>query len=174
MEQDKLVTTTTNFLDVPHKQTAEAVIAAVVGGEINPIEAHMSIKRMENVFKLVSEDDGYREALINEVRKHGKGAKFKGHSITEQAVHTSYDFTACNDPLWNELASCIKQLTERQKLREEELKAGWPQNELGIPVRTVVIESLPTIVMEDVMQDAQIHPPVKRQKTGVVVRFGKE
>lgn len=163
-----------NIGDINDTLVAKGLVDQVREGLVNPIDVQLAIKKMEKVFKGVSEDKEYKEALKEEVQKYNGTCVYKGNKLQYTSVHTLYDFTTCKDPLWNELNNILKDIKERLITREEELKVGWPQNVLGIPVRTVVIEALPSLEWNELMQDAKIHPPVKKQSMGIKTTFGKQ
>jgi hypothetical protein len=172
--QETGVSNVLNLVYLKHKSAAANVLAQVQEGTIDPVQVQLAMKQLENFSKAVIEDKNYKESLLNAVRKLDKDSKYFGHKIAEAIVHTSYDYKACNDPLWNELNRIQNEIKEKIKLREQELNAGWPQNTLDIPRRTVVIDKMPNLEWLDCGEDAIITPPVKRQITGVKTTLAKE
>lgn len=81
-----------------------------------------------------------------------KGEVYKkfGCEITERVTGASYDFTACNDEIWNDLTAQINILNDATKEREKFLKA------LTKPVADTETGNI-------------INPPIRKGKLGLAV-----
>lgn len=75
--------------------------------------------------------------------------------ISERESGVKYDFTACNDPEWNELNQSIEKLSEQIKAREAFLKT------LTKPLDIVVNDAEVVTVL----------PPIRSGKLGIVIKI---
>jgi len=165
------------LLDTSINTVSKNIVQQVVNGEVNAVEAHMAVKWLESLAKEITENKEYKSAVLAGIEKQVEGNKrsitYKDHTVAIRATSTYYDFEATKDPLWQEWKDIETRAKEALKKREDELKAGWDEKSFNIQVKTVLIEKLPTLNMEEVMQDYRIYPPVKHQKDGPVVTFKK-
>lgn len=95
----------------------------LLSGETSPMKVAIMLKAGEDLFKDLRADEDVRRMILKEAEKNGKsfaeyGAKFE---IKEAGV--KYDFTGCNDSVWNELNAKLDNLKEEIKARELILKA---------------------------------------------------
>lgn len=102
---------------------ASKAIDAVLEGEINPIEAHISVAKMEQFTKMYRADDRIRDVTLAELAKYGKKQSFGDITLEEAEVGVKYDFTVCTDSKLDALYAERKELEELIKLREAMLKA---------------------------------------------------
>lgn len=126
----------------------------ILEGEINPLDAAMIIKGMEDFTKNLRGDALVQDAIIEEVQKFGKTAEYKGAKFTVKEVGVSYDFSYCHDPKWDLIKARIDELSELLKEREAFLKS---------------IRGQETLVDEESGEVYTVNPPVKRSKTGYMV-----
>jgi hypothetical protein len=129
------------------KAFAQQVIAAVVEGHISPIQVQLQLKAMEDIVKQINANNEYKEVLINEVAKK---QKFDNAEISVIEAGVKYDYTNCNDDLYNLL---VEQLDAAQdNLRERE----------------TFLKSLPSEGMDIITQWGEarrIYPPIKTSST---------
>lgn len=101
----------------------QKLVEAIEDGDINPLDAHLQLKAMEDIINsLTNKDEAknklnheyakrYHSLLMEEVDKHGKQFEYHQSKITIGEVGTKYDYSVCNDP---ELEEMQKQLEEMQ------------------------------------------------------------
>jgi hypothetical protein len=98
------------------------VIEALENGEANPLHVHLQVKCTEELIKGILSNDRYKELTVSEAEKHGKSFEFHNAGFQLKETGVKYDFTSCNDEIWNELNSQIEALEKVKKDREKFLK----------------------------------------------------
>ena len=106
----------------------------------------------------------------------GKSLTVHNAQITIASVYTYYDFSSCNDSVYNELVKIEAQVKELKKQREEELKVLFASadKKLSIPSRQIVQTGIPSLEISNDEFEETIFPPVKHQREGVKVTFKKD
>ncbi len=136
-------------------ELAETAIAAVVGGNIDPIQAHISVSRMEAAIKAYKGDDRVREITLREVEKYGKRATFGDCTLEVRETSGRYDFSECG-------CSRLADLYARREEIDAEIKAL--ENS---------IKNLPPTGMADTETGEIIYPPARSSKTTIATTFKK-
>lgn len=118
-------------------------------GYTDPLTLFITAKKGQELFTQL--EKAVRPYAESEARL-GKGEVYKkfGCEITERVTGASYDFTACNDDIWNDLTHQIDILSQAKKEREKFLKA------LSKPVADTETGNI-------------INPPIKKGKLGLAV-----
>jgi hypothetical protein len=99
-------------------------IDEALSGTRNPLEIESQLKKLEDLIKAIRANSDYKYAVMDEAGKyHEKSFTAFGSKITK-AVKTTYDFKACNDPVYNQLTDELAKLKEVIKAREQVLKTG--------------------------------------------------
>jgi hypothetical protein len=129
---------------------AMSVLHPVKEGLQDPLELYTAVKALENMCDIVKtqiKDD----VLYSANKYHEKTFDFHGVKVEKCAVKTEYDYTNCDDALWNELQEQLLKLKEAISAREKFLKA----------------------VTDEVYgkDGVQIKPPVKKVTDGVKITF---
>lgn len=90
-------------------------------GNVDALRLFITAKKGQELFSQLEKT--VRPYAEQETRI-SKGEVYKkfGCDITERMTGVSYDFTSCDDQIWNELNSQIESLTEKKKEREKFLK----------------------------------------------------
>jgi len=162
------------------KQVATNLLNEVKEGNLNVLEAFSAIKRIETIVKHTidteSKQEGkkFKEEALNEVRKYtkdGTRCNIYGADFVATSVHTWYDFSVCNDPLWESLDNIEKKVKHLKKAREEELKTipSYEGNKLTRAFRTEVINKLYHLDEVDCGEEYNLYAPNKNQREGVKV-----
>lgn len=137
-------------------EKAESILSLVKNGSINPMEAIVKIAAMvtmlEEARQLISDD------CLDEVRKYGKEATYKGVKLEVKEVGTKYDYSACGHPDYDTLK------IEKEKA-EGNLKA------LEATLKT--LQKKMTIASDLTGEICEVNPPAKSSKTSVVVTIPK-
>jgi hypothetical protein len=142
------------FSKESNKAIANKVIADCEQGAINPLDAYLLTKSMENTIKIIQE--GIKEYAQYEADKFGeKKFTHRNCEIQVKEVGTKYDFANCKDPYYNSLVSEMEKLKEAIKAREAFLKTV--QGEMQICDETTGGETV------------SIYPAIKSSSTGLVI-----
>lgn len=162
------------------KDVASNILTEVEEGNLNVLEAFSALKRVETIVKYTLETEAkergkeFKELALDETRKYTKDGTrcvIYGASFTATAVHTWYDFSNTNDPMWECLDNIEKKIKHLKKAREEELKSIplYEQGNLTRAYRTEVIEHLYSLEKVDCGEEYNIYAPNKAQREGVKV-----
>ena len=146
----KLDFTTVNKTN--YKAMATQLAEVVEQGIVSPLDAYTRLKAIE---AMVSEARKLIDATAkSELSKYDKQEKvvFNGYELSQRESGVSYDFSACNDIVWNDINMQLIILTEQRKEREAFLKAiKAPQ---------------PLITTDGELYT--VHPPVKKSSTSII------
>ena len=132
---------------------SDGLIRSVKDGEVNPLEILVMLRAFDKVSKRVlSEID---ENYLKEADKYPE-KKFElfGASIEKAEVGTSYDYTVCCDPVFEERESAMNAAKTLVDERKEFLKA------LKEPM---------TMIHEPSGEVVTIRPPAKKSTSGLKV-----
>lgn len=145
----RLFATTQTQVDV----FSDQIIESVKQGETNPIEVLVMLRAFEKVSARV-----LKEITANTLREAGKypgsSFEFNGNKIEKAELGTKYDFSICNDPVYNDLAKQANEIIKQVKEREVFLKA---------------INGSETVVDKSTGEFTTIHAPLKTSTTGLKV-----
>lgn len=133
---------------------ANSAIESVLGGDINPIEAHIRIAKMEQAIKRYRANDRVREVTLNELAKYGKKQSFGDVVLEEAEVGVKYDYSVCSDSKLEFLYKEREEIEGLIKMREAMLKA--------IPEGQTIV---------DADTGETLHRPAKTSKTQIKTSF---
>jgi hypothetical protein len=97
------------------------VINIVKDGNANALEVTTKLKAIEEAIKKIR--DGISDEALEEAAKHGKSFDFGNAKIEIANVGVRYDFSKCNDGIWNDLDAVDKDAQKAKKERETFLKS---------------------------------------------------
>lgn len=124
----------------------EYITNGIEAGMENPLEVLALSKKMEYVVKRIN--DRVKDAAKREAEKNGERPfEMYGCEVRQEATSTKYDFTACNDPQWNDAIKVVEE-------REAFLKA---------------LKAPQMIVVEETGEAVKVSPPRKIQTFGLKV-----
>lgn len=147
------------FTKAEMQDAVEVLATKVSNGEVDPIATYTEVKALGEVIALFLKDKRVTEATISAVDYFGKlGAKYNGASLCTTETGVRYDFSACGDTRWNELAKQKAAIEEQLKEREKFLKA---------------ISGKQSIVDDETGELLTLYPPTKTSTTSVRVTFAK-
>ena len=173
MENKQLqLQTVANLAQLNHEEVSNTIINSILEGEVDPLQVHMFLKRIE----LVKTNKDVKEAVTNAASSHSpdKAFEFMGASLKVGAVHTAYDFSECGDLLWNNLNEMVTKFTAMKKAREEQLKVAFPENiGFGFKPPRMIIDHLYHVETVDCGEEVVLNQPKKIQQMGVKVTFKK-
>ena len=94
----------------------------ILSGYINPLETALMLKSCEDIVKALRADEEIKQCIELEADKYSeKTIEFRGAKIGK-SDKTTWDFSNCEDSIYNDLTSRINQLTAEKKGREMWLK----------------------------------------------------
>lgn len=178
MEENNSIAPIVALAQLNHVEVADKIISSILNGDVEPLQIHMFLKRVEKIVEKVGKDEQVREALIKNANQHlGEGKKFDymGASLRVGPTYTFTDYSACGDPVWDNLAEMEKKIKEAKKSREEYLKAAFPESNslYGSVNPTILVDNLFSLEMVDCGEEVTLQRPIKKQTTGVVTTFPK-
>lgn len=134
-------------------ETVAIIIKAVDDGDVNPLEARIRLKAIEEVVKTAS--SSIARYVRDEAEKHGtRSFDYMGAKVELAETGVDYNYDVCGDPEWEALQSNMKQLKADIKAREEFLKS------LKKPL---------TVANDETGEIITINPPVKTSTSGVKI-----
>lgn len=132
---------------------SKSLIESVKSGQLNPLELVVQLHALTKVYELVREE--IEENILKEAEKYPeKVIERYGARIEKAEVGVKYDYSTSRDPVWEQLDSETKSLTERRKSREEFLRT------LQEPLTTLD---------KDSGEVNEVRPPVRYSKSGVKI-----
>lgn len=134
------------------------LINFVLNGEVDPIQAIVKARSFYDSLKLFVDNSEVKEAVIKEVEKNGKCASWNGVTLTLRELGVKYDFSGCNDPIYQSLVSQKKELDDKIKERESFLK--------NVPEDTTILD-------ENTGEVSRIIPAIRMASYSYVVSFPK-
>lgn len=135
---------------------AQTAIDAVIGGEVDPIVAHINVSKMEAAIRQFKADDRVLEITLRELAKYGKRQSFGDCTLEEAECGVRYDFSECRDSALEELYRMRQAIDADIKEREAFLR--------GIPISGVAIPETGEVV----------YPPSRTSKTTIKTTFKKQ
>ena len=139
---------------------SSALIQPIIDGEIDPLRAVAKIRFLSDMLAATLKDDRVKDVILNEIDKNGgKEVTAFGVKFTQKEMGVSYDYTVCQDPEYNRLATEMETLKAKMKEREKYL--------MGIPA-----EGIP-MVDQETGDCYKIIRPLRRASLGYSVTFKK-
>jgi len=101
-------------------------VAEILEGNRNPLELELMLKNLEETVNAIRKNPDIKSAIQAEAEKYTeKTFKAFGCTITK-TNRTTYDFTGCNDSVYNDLKEAETKAKESLKDRENLLKTIKP------------------------------------------------
>lgn len=156
MEENKTISAldSNSFLKlskVDLKGRAEQAVQAVKDGWVDPIEASIMIKKTEAVLDYMKEE--IKPLALSKMVE--KSNSLYGVDITKSMFGVKYDYSVCQDPIWDELNLQKIDLDKALKAREAFLKTlEKPKKEL----------------IEETGEVVTLYPPIKTGTEGLTLK----
>lgn len=132
---------------------SDGVIESVRAGEINPLTVLIQLRAMQKASERILKE--IQPNLMKEAELYPeKEFDFMGNSISKAEHGAKYNYSVCNDPVYNQRLRIVEEATEQLKERENFLKA---------------VKAKFTLLDEGTGEVVEIHPPVKTSKAGLNV-----
>jgi len=137
------------------QEFAQAVINNAKEGLLNPLKLHLQVKCLEDLIKQITSHPNYKELTLDEAYKYGKTFEHYNAKFEIKEMGVKYDYSVCNDPVYNKLKAQLTVLEDEIKAREKYLKA------------------IPTSGIESLFEDevVTLYPPAKSSTTSITVNL---
>lgn len=140
------------------KETSLALINDIDEGHMHPLQVAAQFKFVEDVINNVKEE--LRQRVIAEQDKYGKERMtFHGATFDIKEAGIKYDYSNCDDTIWNDLKQQLNNLNDKMKEREAFLKT---------------IKERFTYVDESTGEIVTIYPPQRKSTTTYAITWNKE
>jgi len=137
------------------QEFAQAVINNAKEGLLNPLKLHLQVKCLEDLIKQITSNPSYRELTLDEAYKYGKTFEHYNAKFEIKEMGVKYDYSVCQDPIYNKLKDELEALQEKIKAREMVLKS-------------LSQEGLQTLIEDEVVT---LYPPNKTSTTTISVNL---
>lgn len=143
------------------EQLASLFAQKVLDGEISAMEAVIQMKSISESISIFLKNNDVRDAVIRETEKYEKGEtpSYKGAVVQVKETSVKYDFTGCNDSVWDKLNKEKKEVDEKIKQRESFLK---------------LVNGSKTEIDEETGEIYTILPPARSSTTSYSITFKKQ
>lgn len=109
------------------------IIEAVKAGNVNALDLHLQVKKMEDVIKQITGSPEYTGLLLEEAGKHGsKEFDYQQAKVSIREVGTKYDYSVCEDVEYQKLEAQKAELDVKIKARQKFLQ-GVPDGGVADP-----------------------------------------
>ena len=100
------------------------LVQLIEDGEVNPLDAIVKMHAMGKLVEGVTKNIMVKDVVRAELERYGtKTVKYEGVTFQLKAVSTRYEYSVCNDPVWQRLKNNADIAAAALKEREEFLKA---------------------------------------------------
>jgi hypothetical protein len=137
------------------QEFAQSVINNAKEGLLNPLKLHLQVKCLEDLIKQITSNPSYRELTLDEAYKYGKTFEHYNTKFEIKEMGVKYDYSVCQDPIYNKLKDELEALQEKIKAREMVLKS-------------LSQEGLQTLIEDEVVT---LYPPNKTSTTTISVNL---
>lgn len=156
MEDNKTISTldSNSFLKLSKldlKDRAEQAVQAVKDGWVDAIEASIMIKKTEQVLDYMKEE--IKPLALSKMVE--KSNSLYGVDITKSMLGVKYDYSVCQDPIWDELNAEKVALDKKLKAREAFLKT---------------LTEAKQELIEETGEVVKIFPPIKTGTEGLTLK----
>lgn len=140
------------------KEQSLALLNDIDEGHIHPLQVAAQFKFIEDVITNVKEE--LRQRVIAEQDKYGKEAMtYHGATFDIKEAGIKYDYSQCNDEIWDDLRKQLDALNEQIKEREAFLKT---------------LKERFTYIDESTGEIVTIYPPQRKSTTTYAITWNKK
>lgn len=140
------------------KETSLALLNDIDEGHMHPLQVAAQFKFVEDVISNVKEE--LRQRVIAEQDKYGKEAMtYHGATFEIKEAGIKYDYSQCNDVIWDDLKKQMDALNEQIKEREAFLKT---------------LKERFTYIDESTGEIVTLYPPQRKSTTTYSVLWSKK
>ena len=137
------------------QEFAQSVINNAKEGLLNPLKLHLQVKCLEDLIKQITSHPNYKELTLDEAYKYGKTFEHYNAKFEIKEMGVKYDYSVCQDSLYNNLKNKLIVLEDEIKAREKFLK-------------TIPSQGLETLIEDEVVT---LYPPNKTSTTTISVNL---
>ena len=140
------------------KETSLALLNDIDEGHMHPLQVAAQFKFIEDVIANVKEE--LRQRVIAEQDKYGKQVMtYHGATFEIKEAGIRYDYSECDDTIWNDLKQQLDALNEQIKEREAFLKS---------------LKERFTYIDESTGEIVTLYPPQKKSTTTYYTTWSKK
>ena len=140
------------------KEQSLALLNDIDEGHMHPLQVAAQFKFVEDVISNVKEE--LRQRVIAEKDKYGKDAMtYHGATFDIKEAGVKYDYSQCDDTIWNDLKQQLDALNEKMKEREAFLKT---------------LKERFTYIDESTGEIVTLYPPQRKSTTTYSVSWNKK
>lgn len=142
--------------------TAGRLYDMMMDGDLSPLSVAEFIKFTEDVTKILkslSDETGnnkFVDLVRDDIIKNSNDGKScltnSGLKLSLTEAGTEYDYSECNDPIWNNLKIEIDTLNKTIKARQEFLRT----------IQGSMLISIPDPLTGELIENIEIFPPIKK------------
>lgn len=164
-----------NLININPKEIALNIQNQLKEGLLDAIKVKLVLKKLGDINEIFKTDKESENIIIKECRKYGDTFDMYNAKFQVTSVHTTYDYSVCNDPYLTSLIEIEEKIKELKKVRETELKSiVAPAGSIEQAKRIEVINSIPELKWETEQGiEVELYPPIKIQKEGVKITLKK-
>ncbi len=152
------------------KELVPALQQSILDGNNNPLKTIMFFKKMGKIAEeLIKGENGKKiqfelEQEFIKYNEKGSTALAFGNKIV-QSNRKYFDFSECNDPIWDKLTEIQNKTKELLKTREAELKLKANAPAFGVSETSIDVPYIPKLILHPNTDLAFINPPKTGSKT---------
>lgn len=156
---------TTRISKASVKGTAELIYASILDGGKDPLTVAELFKfssEVEKELKKLTDDSGknsFNELVINEIKRNSDdGDSYNSRFGTKMSIMEAgykYDYSVCNDPIYDNLLRQSEELSEVLKAREKFLKT----------IKGHMLISVPHPETGELLENIEVYPPAVTSTT---------
>ena len=140
------------------KETSLALLNDIDEGHMHPLQVAAQFKFIEEVITNVKEE--LRQRVVAEQDKYGKEKMtYHGATFDIKEAGVKYDYSHCDDTIWNDLKQQLDALNDKMKEREAFLKA---------------LKERFTYIDESTGEIVTLYPPQKKSTTTYAITWNKK
>lgn len=142
------------------KQERESIALEIIDnlqqGQTSPLLVHLHIKNMEDMVKAITSNTIYKKLVVEEAEKQdGKSFQFHNAKFEVKETGVKYDYSKCEDIVYNRMLQESEELAAKIKAREAMLKSVSPKGMI--------------VTDEETGETFTVYPPAKSSTTNVAV-----
>jgi hypothetical protein len=100
------------------------ILRGIDCGEVNPLDAHLFLKSLEEVVKKIYASDWYKNQVLSEAQKYNsKSFEYRNAKVEIKEMGGNYNYEGCHDPELVELLRQEKEIKAKIKAKEDFLKS---------------------------------------------------
>ena len=140
------------------KRNLESVLQDMyLSGDHDPLQVEIGVKGIEEAVKAVRKNKAVKSAVMDSIDMYNeKTIKLSGVQVQKKNAPARYDFTVCNDPIWERRQKELADMKEAIARRETFLKGISGSEHVTDPSTGEIIE---------------IKEPVKTQGETFAIKF---